>query len=330
MRHFLFANVHCLWVYLHWMKVNDYYVHAWAAFFAFVLIGLVQTFLAVVSGKLAIPETLLRSKQRKKFLPFKVGGVIIGILFVVIGYLNDQNQYHADQKADRAINLTESWGRESHEFFAKFPNGAPPTVTTNLDQSIKDALDYHRQLEVLRGITQDAVALRAQLLSKAGTTSLPVQTPTPTPSNEVAAKPLSALSDSELRVSATVFYKYLHRVTIQLLDAQEQVEKIRFSMQQIHDPALQKRFNFTQGDVINSENNFAAASKNYSDLLQKIYEKDVPTAQEYRQVLLARLGPRATPPADFPDVQKDFRSLVTFLYAARNRIENWTDQLPTN
>jgi hypothetical protein len=76
---------------------------------------------------------------------YRWGGLLV-LAIVVVGVLNDQNQFHADTKADAVIEQGRELGRKLSNFTEKFPKGPPDESAANA----KAREQYKRDLEDLQ------------------------------------------------------------------------------------------------------------------------------------------------------------------------------------
>lgn len=117
-------------------KVADYLhtlsglIHYKVSFFLVVLIGGIQTYLTIHSGKLSIPNTTIKwRRQRIERVLYICGGLLISAI-VGVGVLNDQNQLKADNRADASVKQGSELGLQFAQFKKNFLQEGPPAKTS--------------------------------------------------------------------------------------------------------------------------------------------------------------------------------------------------------
>jgi hypothetical protein len=273
MHYFLFSKVHWLWASLHWLRHDA--IHHWIAFLLVVTVGVIQTFLTVLGGKMSVPSTLIKSRQKRILRPFLQWGSILCLLFVLVGVLNDQNQYNADRKADLVVKQGADLGNKFSVFLEKFPNGTPPPATSaNING--EDLKTYHQELNELRTLAHVLAARSSQV---------PTAIPPPTAANPPEAlTQFSSLSNHELKDSVRQFQMRTRSGRNRLLDNEESFIKTT------HNPP-------PKADATDFAMRIIAMQKDYDSQLNSFAQTQVPIANQYLTELLTRLKlPKETYP----------------------------------
>ena len=143
---------------------------------------------------MSVPTLTLKVVQRRRVRVFWILGLVLCVLIIFVGILNDQNQYQAEVRADATQQQGAELGRKFSDFIDKYPNGAPSLNSSraNADQ-IKT---YDHELNELRAIAQSLSSMSHSLSPTNHTVS--------TPSVSAQAPPISQPMPSQTQALVNV------------------------------------------------------------------------------------------------------------------------------
>jgi hypothetical protein len=136
-------------------------IHDWVTFSLVVLVGLIQTALTIHSGKMSVPTTTLKVVQRRRIRVFWIFGAILAVLIILVGILNDKNQYQADKRAGKIQQQSAELALKFSKFIEKYPNGAP--APNNSQTNANQVSAYNRELNELLTIAHSLSSMPHQL-----------------------------------------------------------------------------------------------------------------------------------------------------------------------
>jgi len=307
MHAFLFAHVHLVWRFLHW--VHGFF-YDWTTFTFVLLLGVGQTLIAWNSGNLAVKgveDKLPKTTRTGHFRFFAISGIGLLLITIGVGYLNDRNQHQAEVKTNESV------AREQN-------------LQTTLNQQglliAKTDLQVARAIETARqGGSADKVVGQLEQIQRSFDKALEPKV-APVTTDRFASMSDGELSDKVRRFSSDLFKKSrnLLRLSDNNYDAQRPLEYWAQQRKPVPPQIAQ---------------NIADSKKAYQDFMNNIVEQDFPLATEYRKLLLARLGPRAklaeiTPQpkiVEFPQPVPTEPSINGFLAISSNWLNTWANQL---
>lgn len=309
MHAFLFTHLHWLCLFLHFM--SGLHIYDWKTFWAFLVLGACQTFVAWGGGTLAV-KGLGSDKEiarRAWNILFAVLGVALLLTTAVIGFLNDQGQHQAEVKTNDAVD-------REHKLQETANQQAVLLVQTNdlLSTYRPTAKEGESSSELLRRI-EGLQRNITQLLTPKG--SAPVAP---------AGDPLSKMSDAELQQAVTALWNHLRFVDRQMLDAQEQILRMQNA-----------GLNPSTGQRL-PDLRIEAETTRLNRMMTGIIQTEVPLVNKYRAELLRRLGANAgldllrrlrpNAGSDLPPVTPDVKAVDRFLSAAESQLSFLASRLP--
>jgi hypothetical protein len=125
----------------------------------------------------------------------------------------------------------------------------------------------------------------------------------------VQYKPLSKLTNSDLRDLVIEFAGHLRSEDRSLLEAQDEVSRSQALPMNVPNP--------TKEQLQLMEKQLSDRKKNLSDIVSNVAQQDASLVDQYRTELLRRLGSQAKPAVEFPPIPSDVASADKFL------IVNW-------